>query len=92
MKNNIKKYLGIVIKETESMGGLDRQVLTKTYNKKETLDTWFNMYPNSKHIILDNTLELNLFFEEFYDLTPVTEEEKKEAEETRKIYKKLMEN
>jgi hypothetical protein len=89
MQDNINKYIGIVKIETESMVGLDVQLLTKSYNDIETINEWFNLYPESKHIILENNSELNEMFSSFEDLTPVTEEEKNGYEEAKKLYLNL---
>lgn len=46
------------------------------------------MYPNSEHIILNNTEKLNSMFEIFKDMSPVTKEEKESMENAKVLYKK----
>ena len=65
------KYLGIIKKETKSAIGIDIKILTKFSNSKKTL----------------RQPELESFFKDFEDCSPVTEQEKKEAE---KLYENIM--
>lgn len=83
----MEKYLGIVKKETESEIGIVIKILTRFSNSKSLLMQWIELYPKAKNIILENTAELDCFFKDFEDVSPVTEEEKKEAE---KLYDSLI--
>ena len=85
----MEKYLGIVKKETEAAAGINIKILTRFSNSKSMLMQWMGLYPKSKNIILENTAELDCFFKDFEDCSPVTEEEKKEA---KKLYGNLMKN
>lgn len=79
----MKKYLGIVKITNESMIGINIEIHTRFSNSKSYIEKWFKLFPNSKTIILDNTRELQDFFEDFEDYSPVT---KKEKEKAQKIY------
>ena len=80
------KYLGIIKKETKSAIGIDIKILTKFSNSKKTLRQWMKLYPKAKKVLLDNNTELESFFKDFEDCSPVTEQEKKEAE---KLYENM---
>lgn len=86
----MKKYLGIVKIYEEHMSGVNTLLLTKTYDDKETMNNWFNLYPNGEYVLLDNTEELDSMFKTFRDITPVTEEEKEEFNQGKELYLKLM--
>lgn len=86
----MKKYLGIIKIYENYMSGTNVRILTKTYDDKDLFKLWFEMYPNSEHIILDNTEELNSMFEIFKDMAPITNEEKVAMQKAKKLYKKLM--
>ena len=47
-------YLGIVKKVTETMVGVDMQIITKFANDEETLEGWMRLYPEQEGIILNN--------------------------------------
>ena len=68
----MKKYLGIVKKETESSIGIDVKILTKFANSKVLLMRWMKLYPKTEHIILENNAKLESFFKDFEDLNPIT--------------------
>lgn len=85
----MEKFLGIVKKETKSAIGVQVRLLTKFENSKEKLEEWMKMYPDAESIVLENTTELDLFFRDFEDYTPMTEEEKRKAKEA---YDNLMKN
>jgi hypothetical protein len=72
----MEKYLGIVKKETKSSIGVDIKISTRFSNSKSLLMQWMKLYPKTKNILLENTAELELFFKDFEDCSPVTEEEK----------------
>ena len=86
----MKKYLGIVKIYDEHMGGVDIIIKSKTYDDETLINEWFNMYPNSEHVMLQNTQELDSMFEIFRDMTPITEEEKQSMEKVKVLYKRLM--
>lgn len=86
----MNKYLGIVKIYDESMSGLHITILSRTYNDLDLLNEWINLYPNSEHIILDNTLELDSMFEIFRDMTPITKEEKESMSKAKVLLKKIM--
>lgn len=86
----MKKYLGIVKIYEEHMSGVNTLLLTKTYDDKETMNTWFNLYPNGEYVLLHNTEELDSMFETFRDITLITEEEKEEFNKGKELYLKLM--
>lgn len=86
----MKKYLGIIKIYDDYMSGTNVKLITKTYDEIDTLNIWFNMYPESEHILLENTNELDAMFEIFKDMTPITKEEQEELKKARILYKKLM--
>ena len=86
----MKKYLGIVKIYDEHMGGVNIIIKSKTYYDETLINEWFNMYPNSEHVMLQNTQELDSMFEIFRDMTPITEEEKQSMEKAKVLYKRLM--
>lgn len=51
----MKKFLGIVKLYNESMNGTNIKILSKTYDEIELINKWFDLYPGSEHIILNNT-------------------------------------
>lgn len=83
----MKKYLGIVKKQTESAIGLDIRIRTKFSNSKSTIRQWMKLYPSFENILLDNSENLEKFFMDFEDTMPVTEAEKNEA---RRLYEEFM--
>ena len=83
----MKKYLGIVKKQTESVIGLDIRIRTKFSNSKSAIKQWMKLYPSSENILLNNSKNLEKFFMDFEDVTPVTEAEKTEA---KRLYEELM--
>lgn len=87
----IKKYIGIVKNYHDCMSKCRIELLSKFYDDHATFQQWFNLYPESEHIILENTEELYNMFSIFEDRRhPITEEEKQNIEEGKKLYKKLM--
>lgn len=86
----MKKFLGIVKLYNESMNGTNIKILSKTYDEIELINKWFDLYPGSEHIILNNTQELNSMFEIFKDMTPVTQEEKDSIKSAKKLLYELM--
>ncbi len=83
----MEKYVGILKIEIHVPGGILQRVVTKFASEKVYLEKWHKMYPESKLLILQNTDELEKFFESFEDYTPVT---KQEYEKAQKCYKELM--
>jgi hypothetical protein len=83
----MEKYLGIVKKVKESAIGIDISILTKFSNSKRILKKWMKLYSNCEHILIENNAELEAFFKDFEDFSPVTEDEKKSAKE---LYDKFM--
>ena len=77
----MKKYLGIVKIYDEFMSGVNIIIKSRTYDDEALINEWFNLYPNSEHIMLHNTKDLDSMFEIFRDMTPITEEEKKQWRE-----------
>ena len=86
----MKKYLGIVKIYDEFMSGVNIIIKSRTYDDEALINEWFNLYPDSEHIMLDNTKDLDSMFEIFRDMTPITEEEKKSMERAKVLYKRLM--
>ena len=86
----MKKYLGIVKIYDEYMSGVNIIIKSRTYDDENLIYEWFKLYPNSEHIILQNTEELDSMFEIFKDMTPITGEEKKEMKKARLLLKRLM--
>ena len=76
----MKKYIGIVKNKTESHIGLDIRILTKFSNSKVQIKKWMKLYPDAEKIMLNNTNELEKFFTDFEDCTPVTKSEKEYAQ------------
>ena len=71
------------------MSGVNIIIKSKTYDDKTLIHEWFNLYPNSAHIILKNTKELDSMFEIFRDMTPITKEEKHSMEKTKILHRRL---
>lgn len=88
----MKKYLGIVKKEIQSMSGLNVRILTRFSDEREYLESWIKSYPTSEYIIIENTEQLEHFFLLFEDFTPITEEEKQRAQEACKLYQEIMQD
>ncbi len=86
----MKKYLGIIKVERENMSGVNIKFLSKTYDKIETFNKWFELYPGCEHIILPNSKKIDDMFDICRDMTPVTEDEKKDMEQAKILYRKLM--
>ena len=86
----MKKYLGIVKIHDEYMSGVNIIIKSRTYDDETLINEWFNLYPNSEHVMLQNTQELDSMFEIFRDRTPITEEEKQSMEKVKVLYKRLM--
>lgn len=86
----MKKYLGIIKVYSEYMSGVNVKILSKTYDDINLIKLWFDLYPGSEYVILENTKELDSMFEFFKDMTPITEEEKEIVEKARVLYKKMM--
>ncbi|MBQ4263688.1 MAG: hypothetical protein IJB83_05580 [Bacilli bacterium] len=86
----MKKYLGIIKVYSEHMSGVNVKILSKTYDDINLIKLWFDLYPGSEYVILENTKELDSMFEFFKDMTPITEEEKEIVEKARVLYKKMM--
>lgn len=61
-------YLGILKKVTETMIGVDMQMITKFADNESELEEWMRSYPKHKGIILKNNEILEDFFEDFEDL------------------------
>ena len=86
----MKKYLGIVKIYDEYMSGVNIIIKSRTYDDEALINEWFNLYPNSEHVMLHNTKDLDSMFGIFRDMTPITEEEKKTMERAKVLYKRLM--
>ncbi len=86
----MKKYLGIVKIYDENMGGINIIIKSRTYDDETLINEWFNLYPNSEHVMLQNTQELDSMFEVFRDMTPMNDEEKQSMEQAKVLYKRLM--
>ena len=69
----MKKYLGIVKKENNSVTK-SLKVLTRFSDDKSYLERWFKSFSGSEHIILDNNEELQDFFRDFEDYSLVSKE------------------
>ena len=85
----MNKYLGIVKLYDDGMSGTSVRILSKTYNDLHSLKKWLSLYPNSEYVVLNNTQKLDSMFEIFRDMTPITEEEKQEMENTKTFLKNL---
>ena len=86
----MKNYLGIVKIYDESISGVNIIIKSKTYDDEKLIKEWFNLYPDSEHVILQNTKELDSMFEIFKDMTPITDEEKKSMKKAKILYRRLM--
>ena len=86
----MKKYLGIVKIYDECMSGANIIIKSRTYDDETLINEWFNLYPNSEHVMLQNTQELDSMFEIFRDMTPITDEEKQLMEQAKVLYRRLM--
>ena len=76
----MRKYLGIVRVERESMAGLDIRIYTKFSGRKSYIEKWFKLYPDCEKILLENTPELEAVFRDFDDFRFVTKAEEREAQ------------
>lgn len=83
------KYLGIIKLYDDGMSGTSVKLLSKTYNDLHSLKKWLSLYPNSEYVVLNNTQKLDSMFEIFRDMTPITEEEKQEMENTKMLLRNL---
>lgn len=86
----MKKYLGIIKIETESMIGVDLQIKSKFSDEKAYLEEWSKLYQNCEQYIMDNNETLQSIFESFEDFTPVTGKEKAKVKEARKLLDEMM--
>ena len=84
----MKKYLGIVKITTRAATGIELKVLTKFSSSKSYIEKWLRLYPDSENLVLMNNEDIQGFFEDFLDVTPVTEKEKKEAIKAYEKFKK----
>ena len=84
----MKKYLGIVKITTRAATGVELKVLTKFSSSKSYIEKWLRLYPDSENLVLMNNEDIQGFFEDFLDVTPVTEKEKKEAIKAYEKFKK----
>lgn len=84
----MRKYLGIVRVERESMVGLDIRIYTKFSGHKSYIEKWFALYPDCKKVLLENTPELEAVFEHLDDFRFVTKAEERRA---RKLLEKFNE-
>lgn len=88
----MKKYMGLVKIVHEGMYGTSFEYKTKFSDDLEYLNLWFELYPNREHVVLNNSAELENIYKTLEDLTAVTEDEKKNEENAKKLYKKFMED
>ena len=86
----MKKYLGIVKIYDEYMGRINIIIKSRTYDDETLINEWFNLYPNSEHVMLLNTQELESMFETFRDMTPITDEEIQSMGQAKVLYRRLM--
>lgn len=54
----MKKYIGILKIIYEDHNGGHSKLLMKSYDDKDTFNEWFDKYPGSEHIILENNNQL----------------------------------
>lgn len=85
----MKKYIGVVKVIHVTMAGCWFEFKSKYSDDKALIDKWFELYPDSEKIFFENNSNLNIFFEEFEDFTPITEEEKKEQKRIEKILEEM---
>ena len=88
----MKKYLGIVRLDNYVIGGLNTTIKVKMYDNLDDMNKWFKHYYTSAHILLENSEELENFYNLFYDNTPISEEEINNYNKAKKLYKKIMED
>ncbi len=86
----MEKYIGIVKKTDEFMSGINEKLLVKFYDNMEDMNQWFLLYPDCYHIWLYNSQDLVNVFYSFLDKKAVTQEEMKNEEKAKTLYKKLM--
>lgn len=86
----IKKYLAILKNITLNPMGGEIKILTRFSDNKAYLNEWIKLFPDSECIILNNTKELNDFFEFFKDFTPVNEEDRRRQEKVKALLDLLM--
>lgn len=88
----MKKYIGILKINYENQNGVHSKLLMKNYDDIDIFNEWFNKYPNSEHIVLENNEKLYSIFLEYEDvLTPITDEEKLEVENATKAIDEIKE-
>lgn len=86
----MKKYIGILKIIYEDHNGGHSKLLMKSYDDKDTFNEWFDKYPGSEHIILENNNQLYSMFLDYEDvLTPITEEEKTAVENATKAIEEI---
>ncbi|MCR5482799.1 MAG: hypothetical protein K6E99_00100 [Bacilli bacterium] len=86
----MEKYIGIVKKTDEFVSGINKKLLVKFYDNMEDMNQWFSLYPDCYHIWFYNCQDLVNVFYSFLDKKAVTQEEKKNEEKAKTLYKKLM--
>ncbi len=87
----MKKYLAIVRCVKCNFYGARVWLVARPGDTKEYLNKWMESLPyKDKFTIINNSEELQEIFTYFMEYTPVTEEEKKEMEKTKRIYEKIM--
>lgn len=84
----MRKYLGIVRVERESMAGLDIRIYTKFSGHKSYIEKWFALYPDCEKILLENTPELEAVFKDFDDFRFVTKAEERRARKLLETFNK----
>ena len=75
----MKKYLGIVKKETKCTMGINVNIVTRFSDSKEHLAEWLNLYPGTEGMIVNNNEVLNSFLDDFVDSRPITKYEKEQV-------------
>lgn len=86
---DMKKYIGVVKVIHEFMAGCRIEIKSRYYDDKALIEKWFELYPDSEKILLENNSELNEFFEIFEDFTPITPEEFKKMEKAEQLLEEL---
>ena len=86
---DMKKYVGVVQVVHEFMAGCRIEIKSRYYDDKALIDKWFELYPDSEKILLENNPSINEFFEIFEDFTPITPEEWEEHKKAEAILEEM---
>ena len=76
----MKKYIGLIKMSIEGATGTSVRLYSKFSDSVSYLQKWSLLYPNEDFMVIENDQDMEAFFRDFEDLTPVTEKEIREAQ------------